>query len=131
MIFNHKSKIRYPAWAFIFAFNIFDNNNWFSHVPFLQDISFEWWPRNGREHWIPYHSQKKSPFIRNSFSFLFLSIPFFVENYITKAFLVKFDKEQIFFFIPAILFLYVPFLFVPRVPEKSPVGAIISFFSII
>ena len=48
-----------------------------------------------------------------SFSFLF-----FVEKYRTKVFLVKFDKEQTFFFIPAILFLYVLLLFVLRVPEK-------------
>ena len=43
---------------------------------------------------------------------------FFVEKYRTKAFFVKFDKEQAFLFIPAILVRYVPFLFVPRVPEK-------------
>ena len=36
----------------------------------------------------------------------------------TKAFLVKFDKKQTFIFIPAILFLYVHFLFFFRVPEK-------------
>ena len=62
--------------------------------------------------------QKKSPFTRNSFSSLFLFIPFFVEKYRTKAFFVKFDKEQTFLFIPTILFLYVSFLFVIRVPEK-------------
>ena len=94
--------------------NISCNSTW----QWSKYLGFEWWPRNGGEHWIPYHSQKKSPFTRNSFFFLFLSIPFFVEKYRTKTFLVKFDKEQAFLPIPAILFLYVPFLFVPRVPEK-------------
>ena len=99
----------------------------------MQTHGFEWWPRNEREHWILYHSQKKSPFTRNSFSFLFLPIPFFVEKYRTKTFLVKFDKEQAFLFIPAILFLYVPFLFVPRLPENVTNRSLklISFINII
>ena len=56
------------------------------------------------------HSYKKSSFIRNNFSFSFSIIPFFVEKF--KLFLVKYGMEQPFFFIPAILFIYVFFLFI-------------------
>ena len=50
------------------------------------------------------------------FSFSFLFILLFVENYRTNQFLINFDKEPSFVIIPKILFLLISFLSVPIVP---------------
>ena len=53
--------------------------------------------------------------MRNMFSFSFLFIPLFVENYRTNQFLINFDKEPSLLVTPKILFLLISFLSVPIV----------------
>ena len=74
---------------------------------------------------FPNVSIKKSQFIRNNNSLSFPLVPFFVENYMTKLFLVKFEKEQPFLFIPAIFFRIFLFCLFLLFPEWSPVRPVI------